>query len=106
MMGIPFILAPIRFRLDAPSRRTMTMLMNPVTLPRLIVATALLALAPALLPAEMKYEPKWESLDQRPTPEWFLDAKFGIFIHWGTYSVPGWGAPRQYAEARNCWPGC
>jgi alpha-L-fucosidase len=37
-------------------------------------------------------------LDQRPTPEWFLDAKFGIFIHWGVYSVPGWGAPKSYAE--------
>ncbi len=48
--------------------------------------------------AESRYEPAWESLDKRPTPEWFLDAKFGIFIHWGTYSVPGWGAPKQYAE--------
>ncbi len=48
--------------------------------------------------AETRYEPKWESLDKRPTPTWFLDAKFGIFIHWGIYSVPGWGAPKQYAE--------
>jgi len=48
--------------------------------------------------AQTKYEAKWESLDQRPTPEWFLDAKFGIFIHWGVYSVPAWGAPKQYAE--------
>jgi alpha-L-fucosidase len=45
-----------------------------------------------------RYEPKWESLDARATPEWFLDAKFGIFIHWGLYAVPGWGAPKQYAE--------
>jgi alpha-L-fucosidase len=44
------------------------------------------------------YEPKWESLDIRPTPQWFYDAKFGIFIHWGVYSVPGWGAPKSYAE--------
>ncbi|MEI7728526.1 MAG: alpha-L-fucosidase [Verrucomicrobiota bacterium] len=49
-------------------------------------------------PAQAQYEPKWESLDKRPTPTWFLDAKFGIFIHWGVYSVPGWGAPKQYAE--------
>lgn len=48
--------------------------------------------------ADAKYEPKWESLDKRPCPEWFLDAKFGIFIHWGVYSVPAWGAPKQYAE--------
>jgi alpha-L-fucosidase len=45
-----------------------------------------------------RYQPQWESLDQRPTPEWFLDAKFGVFIHWGVYSVPAWGAPKSYAE--------
>ncbi|GMW00953.1 MAG: alpha-L-fucosidase [Candidatus Hydrogenedentota bacterium] len=44
------------------------------------------------------YEPNWESLDKRPTPEWFLDAKFGIFIHWGVYSVPSWGPKDRYAE--------
>ena len=38
-----------------------------------------------------KYQPNWESLDKRPIPEWFEDSKFGIFIHWGVYSVPAWG---------------
>lgn len=37
------------------------------------------------------YQPAWESLDKRPTPAWFEDARFGIFIHWGVYSVPAWG---------------
>ena len=37
------------------------------------------------------YKPAWESLDKRPTPAWFEDSKFGIFIHWGVYSVPAWG---------------
>jgi alpha-L-fucosidase len=37
-----------------------------------------------------KYESTWESLDSRPIPTWFQDAKFGIFIHWGVYSVPAW----------------
>lgn len=36
------------------------------------------------------YQPTWESLDTRPTPAWFKNAKFGIFIHWGIYSVPMW----------------
>lgn len=36
------------------------------------------------------YQPNWASLDQRPVPAWFEDAKFGIFIHWGVYSVPAW----------------
>ena len=26
----------------------------------------------------------------RPTPTWYDDAKLGIFVHWGLYSVPGW----------------
>ena len=44
------------------------------------------------------YEPNWESLDSRPTPQWYKDAKFGIFIHWGLYSVPAWGPRGSYAE--------
>ena len=35
-----------------------------------------------------KFEANWESLRNYQTPEWFADAKFGIFIHWGVYSVP------------------
>ncbi len=34
------------------------------------------------------YEANWESLKQAPIPEWMLDAKFGIYTHWGVYSVP------------------
>jgi len=45
-----------------------------------------------------KYEAKWESLDGRQSPKWFEDAKFGIFIHWGVYSVPAWGPKDQYSE--------
>lgn len=45
-----------------------------------------------------KYSPTWESLDARPVPGWFSDARFGIFIHWGVYSVPSWGPKGQYAE--------
>ena len=44
------------------------------------------------------YTNDWESLDARPMPEWFNDAKFGIFIHWGVYSVPAWGAKGTYSE--------
>jgi alpha-L-fucosidase len=53
--------------------------------------------APALAAGE-KYEANWTSLDKRPTPAWFQDAKFGIFIHWGLYSVPGWAPKGKYAE--------
>ena len=36
-----------------------------------------------------KYTPDWESLDSRPLPEWYDDAKIGIFMHFGPYAVPG-----------------
>lgn len=39
------------------------------------------------LPDTIKYEPRWKSLDKRKLPNWYEDAKFGIFIHWGVYSV-------------------
>ena len=34
------------------------------------------------------FEATWESLKKYQVPEWYLDGKFGIFIHWGVYSVP------------------
>ena len=46
----------------------------------------------------MHYENNWESLNSRPVPDWFADAKFGIFIHWGLYSVPAYTEKGQYAE--------
>jgi alpha-L-fucosidase len=36
------------------------------------------------------YEPTWKSVRTHAVPEWFDDAKLGIFLHWGLYSVPGW----------------
>ena len=38
-----------------------------------------------------KYDPTWESLDARRLPSWYDEAKFGIFMHWGVYSVPSFG---------------
>lgn len=37
------------------------------------------------------FRPGWESLEHYEAPEWYKDAKFGIFIHWGVYSVPAFG---------------
>ncbi len=37
------------------------------------------------------FEATWESLQKFSTPEWYLDGKFGIFIHWGLYAVPAFG---------------
>ncbi len=54
--------------------------------------------APGFAETAPRYEANWSSLDRRPTPAWYLDAKFGVFIHWGVYSVPAWGTVGEYAE--------
>jgi alpha-L-fucosidase len=42
--------------------------------------------------AQGRYQANWDSLKKYQTPDWFRDAKFGIFIHWGVYAVPGFGS--------------
>src|SRR6476469_2448251 len=45
------------------------------------------------------YQATDASLGGHESPYWFDDAKFGIFVHWGVYSVPAWSPPgEQYAE--------
>jgi alpha-L-fucosidase len=41
--------------------------------------------------AQGPFRADWESLQKYETPEWYKDAKFGIFIHWGLYAVPAFG---------------
>ncbi|CAG2171462.1 unnamed protein product [Oppiella nova] len=38
-----------------------------------------------------RYDPTWASIDKRPIPGWYDEAKVGIFIHWGLFSVPSFG---------------
>jgi len=38
------------------------------------------------------YRADWQSLQKYEVPDWYKDAKFGIFIHWGVYSVPAFGS--------------
>lgn len=47
-------------------------------------------LGPAV--AALRYSPDWASLDARPLPAWFDQAKVGVFVHWGVFSVPAWGS--------------
>ncbi|XP_018019053.1 alpha-L-fucosidase-like [Hyalella azteca] len=54
------------------------------------IAVMLLIGAAAL--SEAQYAPTWESLDARPLPAWYGEAKIGIFIHWGVFSVPSFGS--------------
>ncbi|MFN8252337.1 MAG: alpha-L-fucosidase [Ferruginibacter sp.] len=59
---------------------------------------ACLLLVYTLQAGAQPYQASWESLDKRPVPAWFTNAKFGIFIHWGVYAVPGWCTKGNYAE--------
>ena len=54
---------------------------------KIIVMAVALALAGVSAQAQ-RVEPSWESINQRGYPEWFSEAKLGIFVHWGLYSVP------------------
>jgi alpha-L-fucosidase len=54
------------------------------------IITFLILIFTGIILFAQEYQPDWQSLDKRPVPSWFLNAKFGIFIHWGVYSVPAW----------------
>ncbi|MFJ3779995.1 alpha-L-fucosidase [Streptomyces sp. NPDC090075] len=56
--------------------------------------------------APSTYTPDWNSVDQHPpAPEWFQDAKFGIYFHWGVFSVPAydseWYPRNMYQSGSN-----
>lgn len=56
---------------------------------------------------EGPYIPEWDSLGQFQVPKWFRDAKFGIFIHWGLYSIPAhgneWYSRNMYRKGSEEW---
>ncbi|MCX6621002.1 MAG: alpha-L-fucosidase, partial [Acidobacteria bacterium] len=54
-------------------------------------AVLFLSLVPAAIaPAAGPYQPTTESLRTHKAPQWFENAKFGVFIHWGPYAVPAY----------------
>ena len=65
------------------------------TFKKALIGTLLFVLLlPSLSSAqgEVNYQPEWESLAQHQSvPDWMRDAKFGIYVHWGVYSVPAYG---------------
>ena len=56
-----------------------------------IAAFSFCFLSPSRVPAQNPFQPNWPSLNHYTVPDWYRDAKFGIFIHWGVYSVPSYG---------------
>lgn len=63
-----------------------------------ITATPLALAASAQARPQNRYQPTWDSIDSRPMPKWYTDAKFGIFIHWGVYSVPAYAPVKVKGE--------
>lgn len=53
---------------------------------------------------EGKYKPTTESINSHPTPEWFEDAKFGMFIDWGLWSIAGWAPQPLSGELQRTYP--
>lgn len=57
---------------------------------------------PTFLRAQPAYLPNWDSLSKHAIPDWFADAKFGIFFHWGIYCVPAfdteWYSRNMYLD--------
>ena len=47
---------------------------------------------------ELSEEELIKRINDRETPTWFKEAKLGIFIHWGLYSVPAYGGKESYSE--------
>jgi len=58
------------------------------TMHKLFVVAVLLS---TLWCVQARYTANWTSLDARPLPAWYDQAKFGIFVHWGVFSVPSYG---------------
>lgn len=50
-----------------------------------------------------KWKPTAESIDRHKAPEWFLDAKFGMFIDWGLWSVAGWAPKKEKGAMYPDW---
>lgn len=53
------------------------------------------------------YQAEWSSLSEFTPPEWFAKAKFGIFIHWGLYSIAAhaneWYSRNMYIREKEEW---
>ena len=56
--------------------------------PALLLILCIVACYSCATEENVEYTADWESMKQYRVPEWFRDAKFGIYFHWGVYSVP------------------
>jgi len=64
--------------------------MNRRTFHRTVLGGAAGSIGRNLLAGPGGFQPDWDSLGTHLVPQWYANAKLGIFIHWGLYSVPAW----------------
>ncbi len=54
-----------------------------------------------------KFKDNWESLSEFKMPSWYRKGRFGLFVHWGVYSVPAfgneWYPRRMYLKFDPCY---
>ncbi|XP_065176507.1 alpha-L-fucosidase-like [Sycon ciliatum] len=69
-----------------------------------LVVGSLVALLGCSVPSVLStYAPTWDSLDSRPLPGWYDESKVGIFLHWGVFSVPSFGAQSSATAGEWFW---
>ncbi len=65
---------------------------------RILLVCACFLLITSVFAQQKTEEEHIKNITERPYPKWFKDAKLGIFIHWGLYSVPAYGGKESYGE--------
>ena len=68
--------------------------MTPTTMPAFRTRSSLVVIVLSFLSFSpvLSTSYSWDILDKRPLPTWYDEAKFGIFLHWGVFSVPAYGS--------------
>jgi hypothetical protein len=103
----PHHLTPPTFQITKPPAMKTSHHRSPFRPFAIPLGAALLSFATAAPEiAAGPFQGTMDSLKQRPCPEWFRDAKFGIWAHWGPQAVPmmgDWYARRLYEEGGPCY---
>jgi len=69
-----------------------------VMMRKILLLFVLVSISTRIYAQQTKSSSLIKSLQDRPTPTWFNEAKLGIFVHWGLYSVPSYGSKEAYGE--------
>ena len=90
-----------RFRTFVILNRTFVQIIKRMKIVKFLLVT-LITFSLGCQQQSRKYEANWESLKAYEVPEWYKDMKFGIYFHWGPYSVPAykteWYSKHMYTE--------